>query len=371
MGVVDRIVEQSHRLTGAERKVAEVLAADPQAIAFGTVAGVAAKAGTSGPSVVRMAVKLGYAGFVELQSDVQQELARQLGPAYDRIRQRPPSDLLARIGEVEQDNVRRTLAAVEQPAFQRTVHRLADRRHHVWILPGDVTTPVGEALASQLSQLRDRVELLVGSEVNVGRRLAGLVEGDTLVVIDIRRYERWLVNLVDLAAKRGAVVTALTDSPLSPLVGPAAEAYFFAARGIGPFDSLSGAITLANALAAGVAARLRPSATGRLDAIETAWATSHMLVAAPGGYSPLELLTAPAGAPVEPIDGRGSEAAQAAAPPEEAPPGIQEPAEAVQPAEAAQPADARQPADAPQPAEPREPAEAVAPVEAPEAAEPS
>jgi len=40
-------------------------------------------------------------------------------------------------------------------------------------------------------------------------------------------------------------------------------------------------------MAAAVAARLRPSATGRLDAIESAWATSHMLVAAPGGYSPL------------------------------------------------------------------------------------
>ena len=287
MGVLDRIVEQSQRLTSAERKVAEVLAADPQSIAFGTVAGVAAKAGTSGPSVVRLAVKLGYGGFVELQSEVQQELARQLGPAHDRIRQRPPTDLLARLHDVELDNVERSLRALDDPAFPRTVQRLADRRHSVWILPGDVTTPVGEALAGQLGQLRDRVELLVGSEVNIGRRLAGLVEGDSLLAIDIRRYERWLVNLVNLAAERGAVITALTDSPLSPLVAPASEAYFFAARGVGPFDSLTGAISLVNAIAAAVAARLRPSATGRLDAIESAWATSHMLVAAPGGYSPL------------------------------------------------------------------------------------
>jgi DNA-binding MurR/RpiR family transcriptional regulator len=287
MGVLDRIVEKSQRLTSAERKVAEVLAADPQSIAFGTVAGVAAKAGTSGPSVVRLAVKLGYAGFVELQSDVQAELARQLGPAHDRIRQRPPTDLLTRLHDVELDNVERSLQALDHPSFQRTVQRLADRRHSVWILPGDVTTPVGEALAGQLGQLRERVELLVGSEVNIGRRLAGLVEGDSLLAIDIRRYERWLVNLVNLAAERGAVITALTDSPLSPLVAPASEAYFFAARGVGPFDSLTGAISLVNAMAAAVAARLRPSATGRLDAIESAWATSHMLVAAPGGYSPL------------------------------------------------------------------------------------
>src|SRR3974390_968817 len=92
MGVVDRIMAQSTRLTSTERKIAEVLAGEPQTIAFGTVAQVAQRAGTSGPSVGRLAVKLGYEGFVGLQADVQSELARQLGPARDRIRQRPPSD---------------------------------------------------------------------------------------------------------------------------------------------------------------------------------------------------------------------------------------------------------------------------------------
>lgn len=287
MGVVDRIVEHAERLTGAERKVAEVLAADPQAIAFGTVAQVAVRAGTSGPSVVRLAVKLGYAGFVDLQSDVQQELARQLGPAHDRIRQRPPSDLLARVHAAELDNVEQSLRAVEEPAFAQTVSRLADRRRHVWVLAGDVMRPIGETLAVQLGQLRERVELLTGSEVTVSRRLAGLVDGDVVIAIDIRRYERWLVGIVQFAAQRAATVTALTDSPLSPLVGPAQEAFFFAARGVGPFDSLTGAMALSNALCAAVAVRLRPTATVRLDAIEEAWSSNEMLLAAPGERSPL------------------------------------------------------------------------------------
>src|SRR5207248_3098152 len=84
MGVVERIMAHADRLTATERKIAEVLASEPQTIAFGTVAQVAQRAGTSGPSVVRLAVKLGYDGFVGLQADVQAELARQLGPARDR-----------------------------------------------------------------------------------------------------------------------------------------------------------------------------------------------------------------------------------------------------------------------------------------------
>src|SRR5579875_1174024 len=124
MSVVERIMEHAERLTATERKIAEVLASEPQTIAFGTVAQVAKRAGTSGPSVVRLAVKLGYQGFVELQSDVQAELAHQLGPARDRIRERPPSDVLERALVAEADNVTRTLRGVQSDAFERVAATL-------------------------------------------------------------------------------------------------------------------------------------------------------------------------------------------------------------------------------------------------------
>ncbi len=51
---------------------------------------------------MRLAVKLGYDGFVGLQADVQSELARHgLGPHSPT---RLPSDFLARVQAAEQDN---------------------------------------------------------------------------------------------------------------------------------------------------------------------------------------------------------------------------------------------------------------------------
>ncbi|MGH9114578.1 MAG: MurR/RpiR family transcriptional regulator [Acidimicrobiales bacterium] len=287
MAVLERIMEHAGRLTFTERKIAEVLAEEPQTIAFGTVAQVAKRAGTSGPSVVRLAVKLGYDGFVGLQAEVQSELARQLGPARDRIRQRPPTDLLARAHSAEQDNVVATLDGISPAALERCVDRLADRRRQVWVLAGAVTSPVGVVLAGHLGQLREGVTLVEGSEVAVSRSLAGLEADDTLVAIDIRRYERSLVALVMWAAGRGAAIVAITDSPLSPLVAGAAESFFISAQGVGPFDSMTGGLALANVLVSGAAARLRQSAPGRLDAIEAAWAAANALVAEPGGTSPL------------------------------------------------------------------------------------
>ena len=287
MGVVERIMTHADRLTSTERKIAEVLAGEPQTIAFGTVAQVADRAGTSGPSVVRLAVKLGYGGFVDLQSDVQSELASQLGPAHDRIRQRPPTDLLARAQEAEQDNVFSTLRAVVLETLEAAANRLADRRHRVWVLAGEVTGPVAAVFAGQVGQLRDGVTQVSGSEVAVSRSLAGLEVADTLVVIDIRRYERSLVSTTRLARERGAAVIAMTDSPLSPLAAGAEHTFFMSARGVGPFDSLTGGIALANVIATAVAARLRQSAPARLDAIEAAWKACGALVAEPGGSSPL------------------------------------------------------------------------------------
>jgi DNA-binding MurR/RpiR family transcriptional regulator len=282
MTVVDRIIECADRLTATERRIAKVLADEPQTVAFGTVAGVAKRVGTSGPSVVRLAVKLGFDGFVGLQAEVQQELADQLGPARDRIRRRPPANLLERVVRKEQDNVGRTLGQVDGDAFERSVALLADLRRQVWVLAGEVSRPIGACLALQLGQLRENVQLLEGSEVTVKRHLAAVRSADVVVAMDIHRYERWLVKTLSwVAAERQPSVLALTDSPLSPLVAGATEAFFVAAEGVGPFDSMTASLALVNALVVGVAARLRDSATTRLDAIESAWLADRSLVAEP------------------------------------------------------------------------------------------
>jgi DNA-binding MurR/RpiR family transcriptional regulator len=309
MGVIDRITEHADRLTPAERKVAEVLADEPQTVAFGTVANVARRAGTSGPSVVRLAVKLGYGGFVDLQADVQQELARQLGPARDRIRQRPPSDVVGRTVAAETENVTQSLAAINPDVFRTTVSKLSDRRRQVVVIPGEMTLAVGEELAGHLAQLRDGVSLVVGSEMTASKRLASITSGDVIVGIDTRRYERRVLTLLRRAASQGGAIVAITDSPLSPLASLAGETFFIAAQGVGPFDSMVGALALVNAIVAAVAARLRQTATARLDAIEAAWIATDVLIADPGGLHPLDTFDPAADIGPHVVDGGPGEAA--------------------------------------------------------------
>jgi len=266
------------RFTPAERRVAESVLEDLKLVAFGTVAQLAARSATSGPTVLRFAARLGFAGFVDLQGFVREQIADQLRPATERIRERPPSDVVARTLSTDLDNVRTTLDGIDAASFAATVEVLADPRRSVYVLAGEVSLGVGMVLTTQLELLRERVSLMGGSPVRVSRQLANLVQGDVVVAVDHRRYEKWLLEAARRAVGAGAVVVAVSDSAFSPLSEQAGHAFVVGVRGAGPFDSHAGSFALVHALVTGVAARLRRRAVGRLDAVESAWRVGGDLV---------------------------------------------------------------------------------------------
>lgn len=276
--VLDLIADAANRFTPSERRVAEAVIADPKVVAFGTVAQLAETSGSSGPTVLRFAAKLGFDGFVELQASVQEEIADQLRPATQRIRERPLSDVIGRTLAADLDNVRATLGEVEPLDFRTAVDLLADRRRQVFVIASEVSGGAGRLLAGQLDLLRDGVHEITGTAVKISRELVRIEPDDVVVVVDHRRYERWVLEATARVADTGATLIALTDGRLSPLAERAAITFVISARGVGPFDSAVGAMSLVHALIAAVAARLRRSATGRLDAVEASWRAGTDLV---------------------------------------------------------------------------------------------
>jgi DNA-binding MurR/RpiR family transcriptional regulator len=261
------------RLPAAERRVAEVVAREPETVAFGTVAQVAARAGTSGPSVVRLAARLGFAGFVGLQAAVRRDLRRRLRPAVERVRapEAGRRDVLPRVLAVELANVRVSLEGIDARVFAAAVGRLAEPRRRITVLPSEQCRGVGLGFAGELALVRDGVQLAGGSPFRVATQLAALRRVDTVVLMDVQRHERWLVEAAEQVRASGAAHLALVDSELSPLAEGALAVLTVGAAGAGPFDSQVGMMAVANALLAGVAARLRGQVTRRVDALERIW----------------------------------------------------------------------------------------------------
>ena len=278
MDVAALIEQHQERLTPAERRVAAVVLDQPQLVAFGTVADLARQATTSGASVIRLSTKLGFDGFSALQATVQRDMGRQLRPATARIRQPESGDLLDRAAHLELDNVQSTLDNVDRARFELAIRSLANSASRILVVAGEASRGIGMQIVSDLSMLRPGVSQVSGSAVRVHRTLADMRPGDTLLMLDLPRYDAWLVEAAQAALSRHATVIALSDSVLSPLARRADLHFVVAAKGNGPFDSYVGALALIDVLVAGVADRLRATATESLDRIELAWSEAGVLL---------------------------------------------------------------------------------------------
>jgi DNA-binding MurR/RpiR family transcriptional regulator len=279
MAVRDRLEERRDTLTPAERRVAEVVLTDPEAIAFGTVARLAARSGAGAATVVRLAERLGYDGFVGLQSAVRADLTGRLRLASERIR-RPAAhdDLASRTLAIELDNLASTFEHLDKAALQYAVGVVAAKRARVVVLPGGASVGVARQLCDELTLLRPGVALVSGSPLAIAARTADLGEDDVVVAIDLRRYDRTVLEAVALARDASATIVAITDTLLSPLASYADATLVAAVEGAGPFDSHLGVLAVANALVAGVAGRLRRTATARIDSVEDAWRSTGAVV---------------------------------------------------------------------------------------------
>jgi DNA-binding MurR/RpiR family transcriptional regulator len=275
--VHDRIAGANAALTAAERRVAEVVLANPQLVAFGTVADLADHAHAGAATVVRLAAKLGFDGFTTLQASVQHDLARQLRPAAERIREPSNADPLQQQLQMELANVQATFDGVDPSAYAEVADHLANPTARLFVLSGDASRGVASQFVGDLAALRNDVMLVDGNDVAVQRTVALMRPTDVLVTLDLRRYDRWVVDAATTAVAHGVWSVAIVDSVLSPLAAVAKRTLSVAAAGAGPFDSHVGTLALLNALVTAVADRLRVVAAQRLADIETAWTSAGSL----------------------------------------------------------------------------------------------
>ena len=268
------IAAASDDLTPAERRVAGAVIEDPSLLAFGTVAQLARQAGTSRPSVVRFAVKLGFDGYRELQESVQKGLTQRLLRPSERIRHvDDPTTGTARA--VLTDAVTAVFDAIEEAGLAALGDPIAAARN-VWVISGETSRAGATALVSGLSIVRPNVGLV--DSHSIGTDLAGAISDDVAVVFDFYRYRRYSVETAEAFANVGVSIIAITDGPLSPLSSLADAWIGLKVPAVGPFDSSVPAVAVAELLVAHVARELHTEATERIDRTEDMWAAAGTFI---------------------------------------------------------------------------------------------
>jgi DNA-binding MurR/RpiR family transcriptional regulator len=243
-------------LTPSELRVAQALLADYPAAGLQTVAALAAAAGVSAPTVVRLVSKLGFPGFATLQKRLRAELsARSAGPVElypDPETDRRDSPLLRRCQRTIGHAVTQSMRELDPVELDRAVALIADRDREVVLTGGRVSSTHAEYLGRYLALLRPSVHYLQPDRAARDAALLDVGRSSTLVVFDYRRYDGEVVEFGREGARRGGKVVLFTDPYLSPLASSATVLLTTVVDGPRPFLTLAPALAVVESLVLGV-----------------------------------------------------------------------------------------------------------------------
>src|ERR1700716_798935 len=84
-GVIEELRRRYDRLTQSQKRIAEYIVDQSQAVAFSTVDQMAAQLGVNPSTIVRFCYRLGLNGFPDLQERMRQVVRGQLSRADEQV----------------------------------------------------------------------------------------------------------------------------------------------------------------------------------------------------------------------------------------------------------------------------------------------
>jgi DNA-binding MurR/RpiR family transcriptional regulator len=249
--VAERLQLHLAELTPAERKVARVLMADYPVQGLEPIAKIAASAGVSAPTVVRLVSKLDFDSYASFQQSLKTEVSARLSSPRTMHAERSAAadgDVLSRAEQLLCEGISSSFARLPRTEFDQAVRLLADRRRSVTLIGGRFSSMLAEYLAAHLRVLRAGVQVLSAAGADRASALLDVGRRDILVAFDYRRYQHDTVRLAMLAKQQGATLIAFTDPYLSPLAAQADVILTSSVQSPSPFDALTPALALVEAV---------------------------------------------------------------------------------------------------------------------------
>jgi DNA-binding MurR/RpiR family transcriptional regulator len=218
--VADSIRSRFQDLTRAERQLANAILANYPVSGLGSITALAEASGVSTPTVVRMAKKLGYSGFPELQASLRAELEATISSPiakHDRwAESAPDTHILNRFAEAVTENLRQTLRQIGIEEFDGAAALLRDRRRDVYVVGGRITRSLADYFFTHMQVIRSGLTLIAPNSNTWPHYVLNMKEGDVLVAFDVRRYEHDVLRLAETVTARGVQLILFTDQWGSP-----------------------------------------------------------------------------------------------------------------------------------------------------------
>ena len=270
--VKELIQDQTGALTPAERQLTDALMRDYPVAGLQSITRLAEAAGVSTPTVIRLARKLGFDGFPELQAALRDEASAQIKqPILKHAgwpEGRKDSQAFRGFAEAVFENLNHTIERLDPASFDAVAKLLADPKRRVYLSGGRITRSNADYFFNHLQIIRPGVTLMAQSPNVWPQYLLDMDKRSVLIIFDIRRYEGDLMKLATLAHERGATIVLFTDQWGSPVSKFATHVINAMVEVPSSWDSTLGINLIVEALIAEVQNRRWDKAKDRIETLE-------------------------------------------------------------------------------------------------------
>lgn len=252
-------------------RVIEVLSSQPRFASYATARDVADRAGVNISTVTRTAQGLGFSGWSHLQLELRNRYLGGLA-ASEVLTEHADSAGDPVLSAFQQDADSLALAArtVDVDAIRTVADTIRRSGRTLIIASGSFLAP-GIVLAHMASFMRIDITCDgTGGTVRVNQILK-LGPGDCLLVVNVWRLPREILNATRLAKDRGATICVITDRHSSPLAAAGDHVVIVPSEGSSLFPSMAAALTTAHAIAAEIAASDTEGVRAALAECDDAW----------------------------------------------------------------------------------------------------
>jgi len=254
--VAARIRGRSENLTRAERQLANAMLENYPVSGLGSITTLAEASDVSTPTVVRMAKKLGFAGFPDMQAALRAELEATISnpiAKHDRwAADAPDTHILNRFADVVMDNLRQTLRQLDPQVFDAVAALLAARKRGVYLVGGRITRSLADYFFTHMQMIRGGTTLIASNANSWPHYVLNMQKGDVLIAFDIRRYERDILKLAEMAVAKGVILVLITDQWGSPAAKHATHCFNCRIEAPSAWDSSVVSLFIVEALIAAV-----------------------------------------------------------------------------------------------------------------------
>lgn len=261
-------MSKSHKLIAGYIKKSGEIAAYLTATKLGAAIGV------SESTVVRFALELGFSGYPEFQSVLQQSLRSKL-TAAQRIdvadNMLSDSKVASGILTADMNNIKESLANLDEESFNQAVDTIC-RAKSIFIIGIRSSSMLADFLNHYLCYMFGNVKLLFSNSTNeLFEQIFRITKDDVLIAISFPRYSSRTKLAAEFAKKKGASVIAITDSDSSPIASYA-DSKLYAKSDMASFvDSLVAPLSIINALIAAIGRKKKDTIKETFDDLEKIW----------------------------------------------------------------------------------------------------